>query len=140
MTEIKTTSTLREQVVKGRFAKYRGSWAYIVLVRDNKVWLSNWRGVKTTVAKLNRITRVRDLDTKREWGINPTTERRRQKMNLEELITDITTELRKTLEDPKKELDGDDLDTAQSTIEAVLDEATEAIDSDQDEGDEEASE
>lgn len=50
------------EIRPGREAMYRGTWAYIVLVDtvDQKVWLSGWRGIKTTVADIRDIQNVRD--------------------------------------------------------------------------------
>lgn len=59
-------------------------------------------------------------------------------MTLDELIGDINRELYKVFPTPesREELDGDDLDSVESTVKEVLENATEAIDAEAD--DEEA--
>lgn len=50
-------------------------------------------------------------------------------MNRSELVGDIAAELTRVLPDDDKDLDGDDLDTAETTVAQVLKDAEEAIDS-----------
>lgn len=50
-------------------------------------------------------------------------------MNVDELIGDISRELHARFQDPREDLDGEDLDAVETILEEVLKDAVEALDS-----------
>jgi hypothetical protein len=57
------------ELTPGCFAEYEGTFAYVVSINklDKTVMLSNWRGVKTTVVPIDKITRTAPAITKEDW-------------------------------------------------------------------------
>lgn len=49
-------------VKPGQYAKYKGSWAYVVCLMDNdqRVMLSGWRGLKTMTVERRLIKEVKE--------------------------------------------------------------------------------